>query len=104
MMSLYFLARASDRVIGSRKWRLRLPLLGLFKCFLPAWRRFSLPVPVMRKRFLAPLCVFILGMANPCLRAAGPAALGVKTKRAPGSHQGSPRQSVRPLVPRREAL
>src|SRR4051812_50977 len=46
----------------ARRWRLRLPVLWLLRCFLPAWLRFSLPVALTRKRFLAPLCVFILGI------------------------------------------
>src|SRR5262249_31667374 len=36
---------------GLRSWDLRLAVLGLFRCFLPAWARFSLPEAVTRKRF-----------------------------------------------------
>ena len=36
---------------SSRKWRLRLPVLWLFRCFLPAWTRLSKPDAVTRKRF-----------------------------------------------------
>src|SRR6185312_13276677 len=34
----------------------------------PACSRMTLPVPVSRKRFLAPLCVFIFGMVADLLR------------------------------------
>src|SRR5262249_30696488 len=40
-------------------------VLGLLRCFLPAWLRFSLPEAVTRKRFFEALWVFIFGMAAP---------------------------------------
>src|SRR5207245_6282726 len=46
----------------ARKWRLRLPLLGLFRCFLPAWLRFNLPFAVTLNRLRELLCVLVLGM------------------------------------------
>src|SRR5688500_3057428 len=36
----------------------------------PACSRMTLPVPVRRKRFFAPLCVFIFGMGADLLRVA----------------------------------
>jgi hypothetical protein len=65
MILMYLDANLSVSVIGRRKWRLRLAVLGLFKCFLPACLRFIFPLAVTRKRFLAPLCVFNFGMTNP---------------------------------------
>src|SRR5258708_33537094 len=50
---------------GARRWRLRLPVLGLLRCVLPAWLRLSLPVAVTRKRFFDALWVFILGTVAP---------------------------------------
>src|SRR5436190_15688498 len=58
----YFLPSLPPWITCERKWRLRLPLFGLFRCFLPACLRLSLPLAVTRKRFLEPLWVFILGM------------------------------------------
>src|SRR5262249_20966976 len=62
---MYLRANLPPATIGSRRWRLRLPVLGLFRCFLPAWLRLSLPVAVTRKRFFDALCVFILGIVAP---------------------------------------
>src|SRR5262249_12402514 len=70
-----------------RRWRLRLPVLWLSRCFLPAWRRFSLPLAVTRKRFLAPLWVFIFGMFQSFQSAF---TLASKRKRAPGKYAGVP--------------
>src|SRR5262245_51459639 len=64
---MYLLATRPTSTTFLRSWRLRLPVLWLFKCFLPAWLRTSLPLAVTRKRFLEALCVFILGMAVPQL-------------------------------------
>src|SRR5437667_9904209 len=69
---MYFLIRFLLSITASRKCRLRLPVLWLSRCFLPACRRFNLPVAVTRKRFLLALWVFISGMAvsevNPTYR------------------------------------
>src|SRR5579884_2106661 len=87
MILTYFAASRPPSMTVPRRCRLRLPVLWLSRCFLPAWRRFSLPVPVTRKRFFEPLWVFILGMARslPRLRAA---ARPEKKKRAPGRARG----------------
>src|SRR5207253_1151274 len=62
---MYFLASLPVSMPGSRRWRLRLPVLWLFRCFLPALCRFSLPVAVTRKRLRDALWVFIFGMVTP---------------------------------------
>src|SRR5262245_1384705 len=62
MFLMYLAATRPTSTTGRRSWRLRLALLGLLRCFLPACDRFSLPWAVTRKRFLEALCVFILGM------------------------------------------
>src|SRR5258708_3967098 len=62
---MYLLARRPPSTILARNWRLRLPVLWLLRCFLPAWLRLSRPEAVTRKRFLDALWVFILGMAGP---------------------------------------
>src|SRR5262249_4776734 len=76
-----------------RRWRLRLPVLGLLRCFLPACLRLSLPVAVTRKRFFDALCVFILGMVAPGFlvsRRGGrpPRFASIKKKRTPGPQPG----------------
>src|SRR5580765_7872486 len=58
----YLLASRPTSTLLARRWRLRLPVLWLFRCFLPAWLRFSLPLELTRKRFRAPLCVFVFGI------------------------------------------
>ena len=40
----YFLATRPTSAILARSWRLRFFVFGLFRCFLPAWLRFSRPV------------------------------------------------------------
>src|SRR5262249_43260758 len=62
---MYFFDSLAASMTTPRRWRLRLPVLWLSKCFLPAWRRFSLPSAVTRKRFFEALWVFILGMFAP---------------------------------------
>ncbi len=47
-----------------RRFRLRLLDMRLCKCEVPAFRCFAWPLAVNRNRFLVPLCVFILGMAE----------------------------------------
>src|SRR5438105_1493812 len=69
---MYFLDNLLVSTTTSRSWRLRLPVLWLSKCFLPACRLFSFPVAVTRNRFLEALCVFILGMALPLVRGSRP--------------------------------
>ena len=77
----------------ARSWRLRLPVLWLFKCFLPAWLRFSLPVAVTRKRFFDALWVFILGMVAPFQ---SPARAAAEKERGPWRSTKGPGRSVRP--------
>src|SRR6266849_1957893 len=59
---MYFLLILPASMIVPRRWRLRLPVLWLSKCFLPACRRLSLPEAVTRNLFFDPLWVFIFGM------------------------------------------
>lgn len=40
-------------------WRVRLALIRTFRCDFPEGRCLTLPVAVIRNRFLVPLCVFI---------------------------------------------
>src|SRR5207248_1321024 len=58
----YRLANAGVATVGLRSCRLRLPVLWLFRCFLPAWLRLSLPLAVTLKRLRDALWVFIFGM------------------------------------------
>src|SRR5437763_6138732 len=62
IMRTYFLATRPLSVMVVRSCRLRLPVLGLFKCFLPLCFRLSLPVADTLERVRMLLCVFILGM------------------------------------------
>lgn len=62
MLRIYLAATMPVSMTGDRKCRLRFPDLGLFKCFLPAWERLSLPLAVTLNRFRDALWVFILGM------------------------------------------
>src|SRR5947199_9075904 len=64
MATMYFRAIRPISTTGARRCRFRLPGLWLLRCFLPAWLRLSLPVPVTVKRLRDPLCVFILGMVD----------------------------------------
>src|SRR5262245_16265224 len=64
MTLIYFLAISPVSMTEWRSCRLRLPVLWLFRCFLPAWLRLSLPVPVILNRFLDALCVFCFGMTH----------------------------------------
>ncbi len=65
MARMYFAAVRPTSVTVRRSWRLRFPVLWLFKCFLPHWVRLSFPVPVTLNRFLEALWVFIFGMTRP---------------------------------------
>src|SRR5947209_17774862 len=94
MILTYFFSSRLVSTSLARRCRLRLPVLWLFRCFLPAWLRLSLPEAVTRKRFLEPLCVFILGMV-PTL-STFPRRLHRKKKGTPGARQGS-RGAVYPL-------
>src|SRR5205085_7034619 len=58
----YFLANLVVARTPPRSCRLRLPLLWLFRCFLPACVRRSLPLADTRKRLREALCDFCLGM------------------------------------------
>src|SRR5262245_16136500 len=60
----YFAATSPVSKSLARRWRLRLPVLWLFRCFLPAWLRLSLPLAVTRKRFREALCDFCFGMGR----------------------------------------
>src|SRR3712207_4074445 len=64
MLAMYFCAVAPVSATRPRSWRLRLPLLWLLRCFLPAWLRFSLPLADTRNRFLEALWLFCLGMVQ----------------------------------------
>ncbi len=46
----------------SRRRSLALLLLLRIMCEVKAWKRFTLPLPVILKRFFALLCVFIFGI------------------------------------------
>ena len=48
--------------LGAAQVPLRLWLIRAAKWLVPAWRCFTLPLAVTRKRFLTPLWVFCLGM------------------------------------------
>src|SRR5262249_28099626 len=88
MTLTYFFSSRLVSTILPRRCRLRLPVLWLFRCFLPAWLRLSLPVSVSRKRYLAALWVWAFGMGT----LGPPAPRGTpdgKNKGAPGSDQGS---------------
>src|SRR5262249_60822543 len=63
--TMYFLASRVVWIRAGRSWRFRLPVLWLSRCFLPAWRRLSLPLAVALKRLREPLCVFIFGIGHP---------------------------------------
>src|SRR5258707_3125579 len=65
MAATYLRASLPPSMTGVRRWRLRLPVLPLFKWRLQLLWRFNLPDAVILKRFFDPLCVFILGMARP---------------------------------------
>src|SRR5439155_4816161 len=62
MILTYLLGSLPVSTCPARRWRFRLPDLGLFRCFLPALLRASLPLAVTRKRLRAPLWVFIFGI------------------------------------------
>src|ERR1700687_5690461 len=62
MAATYFLANLEPLTTSARRWRLRVPVFGLFKWRLPACLRLSFPEAVTRKRFLEPLWVFIFGI------------------------------------------
>ena len=47
-----------------RRFRFRLWDIRAAKWLVPAWRCFTLPLALKRKRFLVPLCVFCLGIAD----------------------------------------
>src|SRR6478609_7731288 len=57
-----FLASPLATILSPSRRRVRVLDLCSFRCILPAWRCITLPVPVIRNRFLAPECVFIFGM------------------------------------------
>src|SRR5256885_2875071 len=102
MISTYFLDSLLSWTTSSRRWRLRLPVLWLSRCFLPAWWRLSFPEAVTRKRLRDALWVFILGMVTPWVPAGaasfGSPARGSKTKRAPGLDQGGPEGQGHPAT------
>src|SRR5215510_11345246 len=86
IMAMYFLANAGVATVGWRSCRLRLPVLWLFRCFLPAWLRLSLPVPVILNRFLDALCVFCFGMTHHLVVSGGltpPVVVGIGGSRSP---------------------
>src|SRR5262245_12614698 len=64
MAETIFVANLSVTVTGRRRRCLRSPGLWLFRCFLPALFRFSLPLAVTRKRFLELLWVFNFGISR----------------------------------------
>jgi hypothetical protein len=65
MMLIYFRASLPPSMTTRHSFRLRLLVLWLFKCFLPACVRLSRPVAVTRKRFFEALCVFCFGTMAP---------------------------------------
>src|SRR5438445_12417100 len=65
MILTYLLGSLPVSTWPARRWRFRLPDLGLFRCFLPALLRASLPLAVTRKRLRAPLWVFTFGIVVP---------------------------------------
>src|SRR5260370_21263328 len=65
MILTYFLPSLPVSITMPRRCRLRLADLWAFRCFLPACRRFSLPLALTRKRFKELLWVFIFGMVVP---------------------------------------
>ncbi len=55
-------------IVGRRRSRFFFPDILVKMWLLYAFKRRTFPVPVMEKRFLAPLCVFIFGIGRSRIR------------------------------------
>src|SRR5262245_291363 len=91
MIATYFLDNSLSWTTSSRRWRLRLPVLWLSRCFLPARWRLSLPEAVTRKRLREALWVFILGMVHRWSRP----GQGASARRPAATKQKEPRVQTR---------
>lgn len=79
----------------SRRRNLAFLLLLRIMCDVNAWKRFTLPLPVILNRFFALLCVFILGMMQKFLH---PKHFGLFQKERKGKQKELSEQPTTPFV------
>src|SRR5262245_58124369 len=78
--------------VGPRRWRLFLVLFLVRMWRLKAWPRLTVPPGRTRKRFLAPLLVFILGMTAPYRLPGWAVSAAALTLREPAKASASSRR------------